>query len=206
MPHGILDFIHMAENPIIIGLSGTPGSFSEEAARTFAKEEKLENYELSYQTDATHVLDALERGEITIGIFAIENSNGGVVTEYLPAIAEHRFKIRKIFEIPVDHMLLVKPGTKASDIKTIVSQRQALRQCRMYLRRQWPETEVVEYVDTATAAKDIAEGKLPATAAAVASARAGEVNGLEVLDAKIQDLKFNYTVFIAGTKFNPDVR
>ncbi len=190
----------MSKNGLTIGISGAKGSFSEEAGRTFAKEEKIENPEFSYLTKADDVLEALEEGKIDIGIFAIENSNGGVVTEYLPAIAKHRFSIRKIFEIPVNHMLLVKQSTKAADITAVVSQKQALRQCRMYLRRQWPEVEVQEYVDTATAAKDLSEGTLPATSAVVASARAGETYGLDVLEANIQDLKFNYTVFIAAEK------
>ncbi|MEK7063164.1 MAG: prephenate dehydratase domain-containing protein [Patescibacteria group bacterium] len=181
-----------------IGLAGAAGSFSEMAAMTYAKEagDAAPTYE--YLTHPSNVLDALDAGTIDIGIFAIENSTGGVVTEYLPAIAEHKFSIDKIFEIPVDHMLLVKKGTNASDVTMIVSQRQALRQCRMYLARQWPSVEVKEYVDTATAGKDLSEGVLPATAAVVASARAGELYGLEALDQKIQDLKFNYTVFIAA--------
>lgn len=183
-----------------IGVSGNEGSFSEEAGRIYAKEAGDTEAEIVYCTDAEHVLSSLEEGTIDRGIFAIENSNGGVVTEYLPAIARHRFSIDKIFEIPVNHMLLVRPGTKAADVKQIVSQKQALRQCRMYLQRQWPGVEVQEYIDTATAAKDLAEGALPETAAVVASARAGETYGLEVLEANIQDLKFNYTVFIAATK------
>lgn len=181
-----------------IGVSGIPGSFTEVAARTYAGEAPAE---IEYLTTTATVLDAVEAGTIDVGIFAIENSNGGVVTEYLPAIAEHRFSIDKIFEIPVDHMLLAKKDTNPSDITKIVSQRQALRQCRSYLLRQWPNIEVEEYVDTATAAKDLSEGKLPETAAVVASARAGEIYGLSVLDERIQDLKFNYTVFIAAKKF-----
>lgn len=184
-----------------IGLAGVAGSFSEIAALTYAKDTGDATPDLVYLTHPSSVLDALEAGEIDTGIFAIENSTGGVVTEYLPAIAEHQFKIEKIFEIPVDHMLLAKKGVNPSGITKVVSQRQALRQCRMYLQRQWPSVEVEEYIDTATAAKDLAEGRLPETAAVVASQRAGDLYGLARLDEKIQDLKFNYTVFIAAKKF-----
>ncbi len=181
-----------------IGISGVAGSFTEAAAHIYLGGQ---NAELEFLTHAGAVLDAVAEGKVDVGIFAIENSNGGVVTEYLPAIAEHQFSIDKIFEVPVDHMLLVKKGTRATDVTKIVSQRQALRQCRMYLQRQWPNIEVGEYVDTATAAKDLSEGALPSSTAVVASQRAGDVYGLDVLDAKIQDLKFNYTVFIAAKKF-----
>lgn len=189
-----------------IGVSGNGGSFSEEAGRVYARDGGISDYQIVYLTDAEHVLSELEKAAIDVGIFAIENSNGGVVTEYLPAIARHRFTIEKIFEIPVDHMLLVRKGTHAADVTAIVSQKQALRQCRMYLQRHWPGVELKEYVDTATAARDLAEGALPNSAAVVASARAGELHGLEVLEAKIQDLKFNYTVFIAASKFKADAQ
>ncbi len=185
---------------MIIGISGARGSFSEEAAGQYCREAGIEKPELIYLTFVEQVLEALEKGDIDMGIFAIENSNGGVVTEYLPAIAKHRFSIEKIFEMNVQHMLLALPGTKREHVKRIVSQNQALRQCRMYLKRVWPEADVEEYIDTATAAKDLHEGKLPKDAAVIAPKAAGELYGLLALEEGIQDLKFNYTTFIAAKK------
>lgn len=179
-----------------IGIAGTRGSFSEEAANEFIRRSGGTDTELVYLLQAEKVLEALENGEIDTGIFAIENSNGGVVTEYLPAIAKHRFAIDSIFEIPVNHMLLVLAGTKREDIKQIVSQNQALRQCRTYVRREWPDAEVHEYVDTATAAKDLKEGTLPKETGVIASRAAGDAHGLEVLEENIQDMKFNFTTFL----------
>ena len=183
-----------------IGISGAEGSFSEEAARQYAKSAGYGDAEFVYLNFVERVLSALDAGEIELGIFAIENSNGGVVTEYLPAIAAHRFAIEKLFDLNVQHMLLVKPGTKKEDVKTIVSQNQAIRQCRMYLKRMWPQAEIKEYEDTAKAAEDIANGTLPASCAAIASRAAGEVYKLEILEESIQDLKFNVTTFIAAKR------
>lgn len=183
-----------------IGISGGRGSFSEEAALQYCHKHGITDPEFEYLVFVEQVLSALEAGMIEVGIFAIENSNGGVVLEYLPAIGAHRFKMEAIFEVQVRHMLLVQPGTKREDITAVTSQKQALQQCRMYLKREWPEADVQEYIDTATAAKDLHEGKLPSTTAVVASERAGELYGLEVLEAGIQDLKFNYTTFIAARK------
>lgn len=183
-----------------IGIAGAQGSFSEAAARQYCRENGVESPDLVYLTFVEQVLGALESGGIDLGIFAIENSNGGVVTEYLPAIGKHRFDIVKIFEMNVEHMLLVLPGTKREDVHSVVSQNQALRQCRMYLKRVWPATDVEEYIDTATAAKDLHEGKLPKDAAVIAPKAAGEIYGLEILEPSIQDLKFNYTTFIAARK------
>jgi prephenate dehydratase len=68
----------------------------------------------------------------------------------------------------------------------------------MYLKRRWPKVKLVEYADTAKAAQDLASGKLPKTTAVIASRNAAEAYGLGILEESIQDLKFNYTSFIAA--------
>ena len=82
----------------------------------------------------------------------------------------------------------------------MVSHQQALKQCRMYLKRMWPELELEEYVDTASAAKDLASGALAPSCAVIAPRICAELYGLEILEADIQDLKFNFTTFLAVTK------
>lgn len=50
-------------------------------------------------------------------------------------MAVHRFAIVQMFEIDVHHNLLVRNGVTASHITNITSHDQALKQCRMYLKR-----------------------------------------------------------------------
>jgi prephenate dehydratase len=183
-----------------IGVMGAKGSFSEEAGRTYAHKAGIKKYELHYLISAENVLTQLEDGTIDIGVFPIENSNGGIVLEAVHAMAKHRFSIRKIFEIDVHHNLLVKKGTTADKIKTITSHDQAIKQCRMYLKRIWPKVKIKEYVDTAKAAEDLASGKLPASTAVIAARAAASVYKLDILEESIQDLKFNYTSFLAVEK------
>jgi prephenate dehydratase len=57
-----------------------------------------------------------------------------------------------------------------------------------------------EYEDTAQAAKDLGSGKLDVSVAVIAPKRCAELYGLEILEESIQDLKFNFTAFIAGRK------
>jgi prephenate dehydratase len=185
---------------MVIGVMGAKGSFSEEAGRLYAHKGNLKKYSLSYLISAENVLAALEAGEIELGIFPIENSNGGVVLEAVHAMAKHRFAIKKMFEMDVHHCLLVKKGTTAEKIKTITSHDQAIKQCRMYLRRMWPKVKIRGYEDTAKAAADLAADKLPASTAVIAPRAAAAVYGLDVLEESIQDLKFNYTSFIAAAR------
>lgn len=179
---------------------GARGSFSEQAGEQYVSEAKLPSAEVLPLVSAENVLTALEQGDIERGIFPIENSNGGIVIEAVYAMATHRFTIEKMFELDIHHMLLVRPGTTASKITTISSHDQALKQCRMYIKRRWPAAEIEPYADTAQAAADLGNGTLDETTAVIAPRGCAELYGLEILEESIQDLKFNYTTFIVATK------
>lgn len=181
-----------------IGVMGARGSFSEQAGELYVKKENLIDAEIIPLISAENVLTALNKGEIDRAIFPIENSNGGIVIEAVYAMSRFNFEIEQMFELDVHHMLLVKPQVTASHIDTIASHDQALKQCRMYLKRTWPECEIIPYADTAKAAEDLANGILPDTTAVIAPRRAAELYGLQVLEESIQDLKFNYTVFVVA--------
>lgn len=184
-----------------IGIMGAKGSFSEEAARAYMAKEGI-SADIAYLVSAERVLTALEEGSIDKGIFPIENSNGGIVIEAVYGMARHRFAVEKLFEIDVHQNLLALPGTNADQITEITSHDQALKQCRMYLKRKWPGIELTEYADTAKAAEDLASGTLPPTTAVIASKAAAELYNLDILEESIQDLKFNYTSFVVSNKLD----
>jgi len=184
----------------VIGIMGAQGSFSEEAARTYTEKAGITAFELRYLINAEPVLAALEAGEITLAIFPIENNNGGIVQEAVEAMSGHNFVIQKIFDIPIHHNLLIIKGTKKEEVKRIASHDQALKQCRMYLKRFWPKATLEVYSDTAKAAADLAKGKFPKGTAVIAPRAAAKLYKLDILEESIQDLKWNYTSFIAATK------
>lgn len=177
---------------------GAKGSFSEQAGELYIENNKLSGAEVIPLVTADKVLLALKNKEINTGIFPIENSNGGIVIEAVHAMAKFTFAIEGMFELDVHHMLLVKPGIKASEITVISSHDQALKQCRMYIKRMWPEADIAPYADTAKAAEDLANGTLPNTTAVIAPRRCAEMYDLQILEDSIQDLKFNYTTFIVA--------
>jgi len=187
-------------NGMKIGVMGARGSFSEKAGEDYIATRTIEGATIVPLVSAESVLTAVENGEVDKGIFPIENSNGGIVIEAVEAMAAHRFAIERMFELDVHHMLLVKPGMTAAHISTISSHDQALKQCRMYLKRRWPEADIEPYADTAKAAEDLAANTLPGTTAVIAPRRCAEMYGLEILEESIQDLKFNYTTFVVAVK------
>jgi prephenate dehydratase len=182
-----------------LGVSGVAGSFSEQAALTYATKHGI-TANITYLTSVENVLSALNEGSIEYGIFPIENSTGGVVLEAIYAMSRHLFTIEELFNIEVVQNLIAKPGIETSAITEIVSHDQALKQCRMYLKRNFENVSLREYEDTAKAAEDLANGTLPATAAVIASEKAAKHYDLTIIGPAIQDLKYNFTSFLAVTK------
>lgn len=182
---------------INIGVSGEKGSFSEEAAVYYCQKNKISHYELNYLISVDNVLDNLIKGKIQKGIFPVENSNGGIVYEAVYAMAKYIFEIEKMFEIDVKHNLMALQGVDITQIKKIASHPQALKQCRMYLKRKKTGLEIIEWDDTAKAAEDLKNGKLSPDTAVIAPIRCAEIYGLDVIEESIQDLKFNFTTFLA---------
>jgi prephenate dehydratase len=93
----------------------------------------------------------------------------------------------------VHHCLVGLPGTPIASIREALSHIQALGQTREYLRGKG--ITPVTYFDTAGAAKEVARAGDP-TRAAVASALAAEIYGLEILDRNIEDAEHNTTRFL----------
>ncbi|MBW6441128.1 prephenate dehydratase [Patescibacteria group bacterium] len=184
---------------ITIGISGNVGSFSEEAANYYCQRNNIENYKLKYLISAEKTLKKLNDKKIDKAIFPIENSNGGIVIEAIYAISNYNFNIEKIFEIDIQHCLLVQKGVNVSDIKKIASHPQALKQCRMYIKQKFADTELQEYSDTAGAAKDLSCCILSSDTAVIAPKICQKLYKLDLLKESIQDLKFNFTTFVVAT-------
>lgn len=182
-----------------LAIQGGPGSFSEEAARKYREDNDLE-HGLDYCYTSENVLAAVEDGEAEQGLIAIENAVGGVVYESIEALAEHRCKIVDFLDVLVVHALLVRPGIEIDGVEKMISHPQALKQCESTLAEKFPNipTEVGEgeAVDQATAAKQLADGKLPDTTAVLASRVCAELYDLEIIAQDLQDEEENYTTFL----------
>lgn len=178
-----------------IAYQGEPGAYSEAAALKFHASADV----LPHPT-FDDVFNAVSSGAATHGILPVENSIGGSIHRNFDLLAEHDLSIVAEVELLVEHCLLAYPGTTRTALRRIYSHPQALAQCEQFLRTLIPESgqpavEVVATYDTAGSAKLIRDGKLEDTGA-IASARAAEVFGLEVLASGIQDYAANLTRFV----------
>ncbi|MFT3742097.1 MAG: prephenate dehydratase domain-containing protein [Gammaproteobacteria bacterium] len=177
-----------------LGISGEPGSFSEEAASRYAASVGM-TYEFVYLTDMEKVLAAVAEKRVDFGIFPVVNLRGGLVKMAFEAMGKYPFKLIDDLWLDVHQCLLIKKNFSIADICQVASHPQALAQCQTYLKTLHP-IELIEWSDTAQAAKDLAEGKLAETTAVIAPARSAELYGLEVVASNIQDQQPNLTAFI----------
>ena len=180
-----------------VGIQGLEGSFSEQAAKFYCNKFAIQDFELAYLVSSMNVLNGLNSNDIDVGIFAMENAQGGVVIESVKALAENNCKILDMFYVEISQNLMAKDSISLGEIEEIHSHEQALKQCKDYLAEKFWSKKLVETDDTAKSAQDLASGKLGDNVAVIASKQSAEKYGLNIVDHDIHDLKKNLTLFLA---------
>jgi prephenate dehydratase len=172
-----------------IAFQGATGAYSEAAALSLCPHAETVPHD-SFE----EVFAAVATGRVSHGILPVENSIGGSIHRNYDLLLEHDLPIIGEVELPVVHNLLALPGSGLADIRRVFSHPQALAQCERFLRTL-PGVEIVASYDTAGSAQIIRDQGLRDTAA-VASRRAAEFFGLDILREGIQDYDHNVTRFI----------
>jgi len=172
-----------------IAYQGEPGAFSEAAARRVDPDAPLIPCR-----SFDEVFDTVQSGAASYGVLPIENSIGGSIHRNYDLLLERSLPIVGEVELPVVHHLLALPGATLDGLRRVYSHPQGLAQCERFLRTL-TNVEIIATYDTAGSAKMVADAGLK-DAAAIASARAGEVFGLVSLAPSVQDFDDNITRFL----------
>ncbi len=173
-----------------VAFLGPAGTFGEEAAL-------LHNPLAQLMPMPSHsaVMDAVDKHMADEGIVPIENSIEGSVNDTLDLlIHESRLQIKSEVVVPINQCVLAKNGVESKDIAVIYSHPQALGQCRRFLERVFPKAQTLASLSTAAAVEDMKKSSVPA--AAIASARAGELFGAAIIAKNVQDNPNNVTRFV----------
>jgi prephenate dehydratase len=176
-----------------VGFFGPYGTFTQQAL--LSQSDLADAEHVAYRT-VPDVLDAVEQGEVDVGVVPIENSIEGMVNFTQDALAfDHDLLIQREIVIDIEHCLLAKPGVTLADVTEIFSIPVATAQCHRYLREQLPDAEIRAAYSTADAARLVSEGD-GMNAAALGPRVAAAVYGLDVLAADIADHDGNQTRFV----------
>lgn len=143
-------------------------------------------------------------GEAKLAMIPVENTVAGRVSDIYHLLPDGGLFIIAERYQPIHHQLLGVKGASLSDVKIARSHPMALGQVRE--RLQSMDIHGIADVDTAAAARKVAERGDP-TVAAVASRIAADEYGLDILAEDIQDSDTNTTRFIvlSGTAEMPDL-
>ena len=174
-------------NEAIVAYQGEPGAYSEEGARRL-----FPHADHRPSSSIRKVFEAVEVGRVDYGLVPIDNSQAGSINETYDLFLKHGLHLVAETVVRVDHCLLALPNTPIDDLDEVISHPQAVAQCEEFLTAL--DVSLRAEYDTAGAAKRIVEDKLARTGA-IASRRAAELYGLDVLAERIQTYVDNYTRF-----------
>ena len=170
-----------------VAYSGVEGAFASIATKKIfptAQRVSFGNFQDAY--------NAVVNGDCDVAVLPMENSSAGEVGQVSDLLFSGSLYVNGTYDLAVVHDLLVLPGTRIDEIKTVVSHAQALAQCTPFIRAHG--FKEIEYVNTALAAEYVAQ-KGDKSIAAIASEDAAERYGLEIAANGINENRNNTTRF-----------
>ncbi len=178
-----------------IVIQGVKGCYHDIAAGEYFKENQIEIVE-SQSFD--EMFDILSKNDDYYAIMAIENTIAGNLLKNHELLRKSDMHIIGEHRLHISHSLCTLPGQKLEDLKEVHSHPIALMQCEDFLKGA-NHLKVVEKEDTAQSAKHISErGKKGR--AAICSAHAAKLYGLEVIASGIETNTRNFTRFLVLSK------
>lgn len=178
-----------------IAFQGELGAYSHQACQ-----QSRPDFEPVPSTTFEEVVDKVARGEVDLGMLAVENSTYGRVADVHSLLPRAGLHIVDEAFVRVHVNLLGVKGAKLEDVKEAHGHVVILPQCAGFLKAHGIRGKVSS--DNARAAREVAEGGDPSKAA-LASELAAEIYGLEVLARHIEDQANNTTRFLVMSR-HPD--
>ncbi|QHS22893.1 prephenate dehydratase [Virgibacillus sp. MSP4-1] len=180
-----------------VGYLGPKGTFTEMAVNGLF-EDKVQS--VSYKTIPA-CIDAVDKGEIELGVVPIENAIEGSVHLTLDYLI-HQVPLPIVAEatVPIRQHLLVHPSFKGDmkDIDQIISHTQAIAQCHQFIHQNIPQADLDYTTSTGEAAQVVY--KQGGNVAAIGNDRAANEYGLKILQSDVHDYENNHTRFVVLRK------
>lgn len=177
-----------------VAFLGPSGTFTEEA---LLSQPDLAEAVLVPLRSMPDVLGAVEAGECELGFVALENSIEGTVNASLDTlIFDTDLRIQREVVLAVRLNLLAPAGISLGEVRRVVSFPHAAAQCRNWMGTNLtPRIELVAANSTAEAVETVGRDRPEATAA-LGTALAAKLYGLDVLAEGVEDHPENSTRFV----------
>jgi len=175
-----------------IAFQGELGAYSHQAC-----EQARPGMEAVPSTTFDEVVEKVARGDVDLGMLAVENSTYGRVADVHSLLPKSGLHIVDEAFLRVHVNLLGVPGARLEDVTEAHGHVVILPQCAGFLRRHTIRGKVSS--DNARAAREVAETG-DKTKAALASELAASIYGLEVLARHIEDQANNTTRFLVMSR------
>jgi prephenate dehydratase len=177
----------MLKKPRKIAFQGMKGAFSDLACSEVYP--GMETVPCATFEDA---FNAVREGLTDLAMIPIDNTLAGRVADVHHLMPKGDLFIIGEHFLPVRMQLMAVKGAKKEGLKHVHSHIHAIPQCRKMIQRLGLKAHV--HADTAGAAEEIAKMNDPEHAA-IASALAAKIYGLDILEENIQDADHNTTRF-----------
>ncbi|MEM9726289.1 MAG: prephenate dehydratase [Pseudomonadota bacterium] len=175
-----------------IAYQGEPGAFSHQAcAEAYPEMEPVAHRTFE------GAISAVRGGEAQLAMLPVENSLYGRVADVHHLLPESGLYLIAEHFLPIRLQLLAPKGATLEGVRSAESHMVALGQCREFLRGHDIDGQIGG--DTAGAAKAIAEAGDPSRAA-IASAMAADIYGLDIIARDIEDAAHNTTRFLVASR------
>lgn len=169
---------------------GPEGSFSNQAMEDYFGD----NVQSFPAENFRSIMETVKSGKADYGVLPIENTSTGGITDIYDLLAEYDNCIIGEHVVKIQQALLGVEGATIDDVRTVYSHQQGIRQCSEFLE-QHPKMKAIELNSTTLGAKKVSEDQNKSEAA-IASLRAADHYGLQVLQAQINQEDNNATRFI----------
>ncbi|TVR17109.1 MAG: prephenate dehydratase [Balneolaceae bacterium] len=197
--HALLDHQNdkAQEETIRVSYQGTDGAFSHQAAMRHFKQ-RYKHVECIGYTRFEEAADAVEKGDVNVSILPIENTTAGSINDTYDLLNEKNLYIIGEEVLKINHCLMAPENVQLSNVRRILSHPQAIAQCSRFLS-SLPRCHVESYFDTAMAARKVRDDD-DLSQAAIASAYAAEIYGLNILKRDLANQADNFTRFVIVSK------
>ena len=174
-----------------VGFLGPVGSYSSLAKQKIFEKEIGVEYSNFYA-----IFKGLKNNEVDAVVIPIENSLQGTVSQCLDLLFQNEnLYITQETAINIEHRLIVKEGCSLSNITTIYSHEQAIKQCGKFISEKLKNCKII-YTDSTSASADMV--KTCGDAGIVGSHF--KRDGLILLNETIADDVYNETRFVVIKK------